>query len=103
MITLDQLDTTDLRAINEIWLGESATDTGGNELCLWRAEQVFTHDMLSEGTHDQNTRRLTLELPSLDDRTAVAAVEAKVRELLEKSSMTGDFYPAEGTDTRTLP
>eukprot|EP01132_Coremiostelium_polycephalum_P007701 gene7701-9474_t len=33
-ITVDQLETTDLRSINEIWLGETHT-----QLCLWRGEQ----------------------------------------------------------------
>lgn len=93
MITVDQLATTDLRTINEIWLGESAG------LCLWRGEQVFTHDMLSEGTHDQNTRRLVVKLDTLDDQSVVADIEAKVRDLLQKMGMEGEFYPAERVDT----
>jgi hypothetical protein len=41
-ITVDQLDTTDLGSINEIWLGATHA-----QLCLWRGEQVFTHEMMS--------------------------------------------------------
>ncbi|WP_122699127.1 hypothetical protein [Pseudomonas viridiflava] len=94
-ITVDQLATTDLRSINEIWLGGTHT-----QLCLWRAEQVFTHEMLSEGTHDQNVRRLCLQLVDPDDRDAVARVEAVARERLEEMGKQGEFYPAEETDTR---
>ncbi|VVO73686.1 hypothetical protein [Pseudomonas fluorescens] len=94
-ITADQLATTDLRSINEIWLGGTHT-----QLCLWRAEQVFTHEMLSEGTHDQNVRRLCLQLVDPDDRDAVARVEAVARERLEEMGKQGEFYPAEEADTR---
>ena len=93
IITVDQLATTDLRAINEIWLG------GSGERCLWRGEQVFTHDMLSEGTHDQNTRRLQVKLDNLEDIAAIADIEAKVRDALQKMGMEGDFYPAERVGT----
>ena len=94
-ITVDLLATTDLRSINEIWLGGTHT-----QLCLWRAEQVFTHEMLSEGTHDQNVRRLCLQLVDPDDRDAVARVEAVARERLEEMGKQGEFYPAEAADTR---
>ena len=94
-ITVDQLATTDLRSINEIWLGGTHT-----ELCLWRGEAVFTHEMLSEGTHDQNVRRLCLQLVDPDDQAAVAHVEVIVRERLEKMGKEGEFYPAEEADTR---
>lgn len=93
-ISVDQLATTDLRTINEIWLGESSG------LCLWRAEQVFTHDMLSEGTHDQNTSRLLVKLDSTGQPDRVASVEAKVRERLEQMGMEGEFYPAQRENTR---
>ncbi|RRV10110.1 hypothetical protein EGJ27_00315 [Pseudomonas sp. v388] len=94
-ITVDQLATTDLGPINEIWLGGTHT-----QLCLWRGEQVFTHEMLSEGTHDQNARRLCLQLVNPDDQAAVASVEKMVREQLEKTGREGEFYPAEEADTR---
>ncbi|WP_462380911.1 hypothetical protein [Pseudomonas sp. Marseille-QA0892] len=93
-ITVDQLATTDLDAINEIWVGQTHT-----ELCLWRGEQVFTHEMLSEGTHDQNVRRLCVQLIDPDDQAAVANVEVIVRERLEALEREGEFYPAENVDT----
>ncbi|QHF02642.1 MULTISPECIES: hypothetical protein [Pseudomonas syringae group] len=93
-ITVDQLATTDLESINEIWIGDTHT-----QLCLWRGEQVVTHDMLSEGTHDQNTRRLCLQLVDPDDQPAVANVETIVRERLKKMDREGEFYPAEEVDT----
>ncbi|CAG8865606.1 hypothetical protein PS627_01525 [Pseudomonas fluorescens] len=93
-ITVDQLATTDLGLINEIWL--DGTDT---PLCLWRGEYVFTHEMLSEGTHDQNVQRLCVKLVSSDDPAAVAGVEMIARERLDRMGRKGEFYPAEDTDT----
>lgn len=93
-ITVDQLATTDLGSINEIWLGGTHT-----QLCLWRGKQVFTHEMLSEGTHDQNARRLCLQLVDPDDKAAVANVETIVRKRLEEMGREGEFYPAEKADT----
>lgn len=93
-ITVDQLAATELGPFNEIWLyGPHA------QLCLWRAEQVFTHEMLSEGTHDQNVERLCLQLADLDDQASVASVEAVARERLEKMGREGEFYPAEEANT----
>lgn len=93
-ITVDQLATTDLGSINEIWL--SGTHT---RLCLWRGEHVFTHEMMSEGTRDQNVRRLCVKVVNHDDQAAVANVELMVRERLEKMGKEGEFYPAEEADT----
>ncbi|MBD8099173.1 hypothetical protein IFR08_09950 [Pseudomonas fluorescens] len=93
-ITADKLATTDLESINEIWLGGTHT-----QLCLWRGKQAFTHEMMSEGTHDQNIRRLCLQLVNPDDQAAVASIEAIVRERLKKIGKEGEFYPAEEVDT----
>ncbi|NVZ16913.1 hypothetical protein [Pseudomonas sp. IPO3775] len=93
-ITVDQLATTDLRSINEIWLATTHT-----QLCLWRGEHVFTHEMMSEGTHDQNVRRLCVKVVNPDDQAALASVELMVRERLEKMGREGEFYPAEEADT----
>jgi hypothetical protein len=93
-ITVDQLATADLGSINEIWLGETHT-----QLCLWRGERVFSHEMMSEGTHDQNVRRLCVQLVNPHDQAAVASVEAIVRERLKKMGKEGEFYPAEEADT----
>jgi hypothetical protein len=99
-INVDQLATADLRTINEIWLGGDPAEDEPTGLCLWRGEQVFTHDMLSEGTHDQNTRRLHVLVANVDDGSEVAAVESTVRDLLQKMDREGDFYPAEHANTR---
>ncbi len=93
-ITVDQLATTDLGSISEICLGGTHT-----QLCLWRGEQVFTHEMMSEGTHDQNVRRLCLQLIDPDDQAAVVSVELIVRERLKEIGKQGEFYPAEEADT----
>nr|WP_256348438.1 hypothetical protein [Pseudomonas yamanorum] len=79
---------------NEIWLGGTHT-----QLCLWRGEQVFTHERMNEGTHDQNVQRLCLQLVDPDDQAAVANVELMVRERLEKMGKQGEFYQAEEADT----
>ncbi|WP_426134790.1 hypothetical protein [Pseudomonas sp. PWP3-1b2] len=94
IITVDLLATADLGSINEIWLGGTHT-----ELCLWRGEHVFTHEMMSEGTHDQNVRRLCVQLVNPDDQAAVASVEQIVRERLKELGKEGEFYPAEEADT----
>ena len=93
-ITVDQLADTDLTSINEIWLGGTYT-----QLCVWRGAQVFTHEMMSEGTHDQNVRRLCLQLVNPEDQAAVARVEVIVRERLKEMGIEGEFYPAEEADT----
>ena len=93
-ITVDQLADTDLRSINEIWLGGTHT-----QLCVWRGAQVFTHEMMSEGTHDQNVRRLCLQLVNPEDQAAVARVEVILRERLKEMGKEGEFYPAEEADT----
>ncbi|WP_434563096.1 hypothetical protein J3P95_11175 [Pseudomonas sp. Z5-35] len=93
-ITVDQLATTDLRSFNEIWLDGTHT-----QLCLWRGAQVFTHEMMSEGTHDQNVRSLCLQWVNLDDQVAVASIELLARERLKEIGKEGEFYPAEEADT----
>jgi hypothetical protein len=93
-ITVDQLATTDLGSINEIWLDGTHT-----QICLWRGEHVFAHEMMSEGTHDQNVRRLCVKVVNPDDQAALANVELMVRERLEKMGKEGEFYPAEKADT----
>jgi hypothetical protein len=103
VITPDQMATADLRSINEIWLSSSTCspqDTPSQrKLCLWRGEQLFTHDMMSEGTHGQNVSRAWLQVEDLDDRQAMSAIEATVRQRLLQMGLEGEFYPAERADT----
>ena len=93
-ITVDQLDTADLGTFNEIWLGGAH-----HPMCLWRGEQVFSHEMMSEGTHDQNVRRLYVQLLDPEEQTAVVGVESILRERLAILGRAGEFYPAEEVDT----
>ena len=55
--------------------------------------------MMSEGAHDQNVRRLCVEVVNPGDHAAVVNVELMLRERLEKMEKEGEFYPAEETDT----
>jgi hypothetical protein len=102
-ISMAELMTTDFRPFNEIWLASPeaplSVERWVNELCLWRGEQLFTHDMLSEGTHGQNVARIWLIIDDVDDRACVSRAEAQVRQQLAEQSLEGEFYPAEKTDT----
>jgi hypothetical protein len=102
-ISLEQLATADLRMINEIWLmpAQAPPQNGPPQasLCLWRGEQLFTHDMMSEGTHGQNVNRLCLPVDDIEDQAIVRAIEQRVRQRLTQMDMQGEFYPAEQADT----
>ena len=55
--------------------------------------------MMSEGTPEQNVRRLYLPLVDPYDQAAVVSVELVARERLKKMGKEGEFYPAEEADT----
>jgi hypothetical protein len=99
VITQSELAQADLRPYTEIWLtSPTAVREAGHtedELCLWRANQVFSHDMLSEGTHGQNVMPIWLVLDNIDDPDQVLGVETMVRERLLAAGLDGEFYPAE--------
>jgi hypothetical protein len=99
VITLNELAEADLRPYKEVWLtsAEALAESGHNEdeLCLWRAEQAFTHDMLSEGTHDQNIAGVWLVVDDIDDPDQVLDMETDVRDRLETLGLKGEFYPAQ--------
>lgn len=103
LITLQELAEADLRGYNEIWLtsAKALAESGHpeEELCLWRARQHVTHDMLSEGTHDQNARRIWLVVDDLDDPAQVLDMENQVRQALQTRGLEGEFYPAERGDS----
>jgi len=102
VITLQELAEADLRPYKEIWLtsAQALAETGHNEdeLCLWRSDEAFTHDMLSEGTHDQNLVGVWLVVEDIDDRAEVLDVENDVRQRLQTLGLDGEFYPAEMGD-----
>lgn len=93
---------TDFSAASEIWVAQLnaalATDNTDDGLCLWRGTPVVTHDMLSEGTHEQNLRRIWLQVPDTHDKTAVEAIEMALRARLEAQHLKGEFYPAQRSE-----
>jgi hypothetical protein len=105
LITPADLAGTDLGAYNEIWLTPSSElpqqGPSDDQLCLWRANELFTHDMLSEGTHGQNVTRVWLIAENIDDDAAVLQIEEAVRARLTELNLDGEFYPAERSDTRS--
>lgn len=98
---------TDFSSASEIWVADlnAALDVENTDdgLCLWRGQPVVTHDMLSEGTHEQNVRRIWLQVPHIEDREAVAAIEQALRERLGAQRLSGEFYPAQRGDTLQVP
>ena len=103
VITLQELAEADLRPYNEVWLtsAEALAESGHNEdeLCLWRSNDTFTHDMLSEGTHDQNVRGIWLVVDDIDDPEQVLDIEEDLRQRLQAMGLKGEFYPAELGDS----
>lgn len=102
VITLQELTKADLRPYKEVWLASLVALKGGHaedELCLWRASQAVTHDMLSEGTHDQNVAGIWLGVDNIDDRQQILAIEDILRLRLEDLNLEGEFYPAETGDS----
>lgn len=99
VITLQEIADADLRPYTEVWLtSTTAIREAGHsedELCLWRANQVFSHDMLSEGTHGQNVMPVWLVLDDIDNPEQVLEVETHIRERLLAAGLEGEFYPAE--------
>lgn len=102
VITLKELAEADLRPYKEVWLtsAEALTESGHreDEMCLWRSNQAYTHDMLSEGTHDQNLHGVWLVVDDIDDPDQVIEVEDTVRQRLNTLNLQGEFYPAETGD-----
>ncbi len=105
VITEQELAEADLRPYKEIWLTSTLAlaETGHNEdeLCLWRSELAFTHDMMSEGTHDQNLKGVWLVVDDIDNAEQVLEIENEVRERLRMLGLQGEFYPAEVGDGHT--
>lgn len=70
-------------ACTEIWLAEP-------QRCLWRATQVVSHEMMSEGTHEQNLRRIYVRSGPMADN---AEIERVVRQRLLERGRVGEFPP----------
>ncbi|PVZ16504.1 MULTISPECIES: hypothetical protein [unclassified Pseudomonas] len=96
-----ELSGADLRGALELWVtspgGPHAPIDGAGQFCLWRGRPVVSHDMLSEGTHEQNVRRLWVRLAQPGDKGAIERAEQQVRERVAAQGLEGEFYP---TDSR---
>lgn len=105
-IQQQDIETTNLRTVSEIWLaGPACTFSVESEVdtrCLWRGRPIVSHDMLSEGTHEQNVQRLWLLVTDVTDNAQLAQVEARLRTVLEQQNMEGEFYPAEQQNTSAI-
>ena len=98
VITPENIETTNFRSATEIWLARpdasGALDRTDPGTCLWRGRPVVSHDMLSEGTHDQNVRRVWLLTPHIDD---LANLQSRLAARLDAQDMAGEFHPADQT------
>ncbi len=103
LITVAELADANLSPFNEIWLSSASSLTehrpSEDQLCLWRANQLVTHDMLSEGTHGQNVTCVWLVVDDIDDQAGILEIEDAVRTKLTKQGLEGEFYPAERGDS----
>lgn len=94
---------TDFSSASEIWIDgpDTAPDAGDTAegLCLWRGQPVVTHDMLSEGTHEQNVRRIWLTFAGAMGRSDLLVIEQMLRERLAAQQLEGEFYPAHHADS----
>lgn len=77
------LQRGELDACSEIWLNEP-------QQCLWRAVQAASHEMMSEGTHEQNLLRGYLQTSPLGD---AAEIERQVRQRIRERGRQGEFHP----------
>lgn len=69
---------------SEIWLAEP-------QRCLWRATQVVSHEMMSEGTHEQNLRRVYVRSGPMANNDEI---ERAVRQRVHETGRHGEFVPA---------
>lgn len=95
----EQLSSCDLRAFNEIWLADHpaqfVAEHAANKCCLWRGEQLFTHDMLSEGTHGQNVAQLWVLVADPSDLEGLRTLELAITRKLREQELRGEFHPAQ--------
>ena len=92
------INTVDLRGATELWLvppdAPDESDSPSEGLCLWRGRPVVSHDMLSEGTHEQNVRRVWVRVAQPAAQTTVARLRAAVEQRLAEQDLHGEFLPA---------
>ncbi|MBD1552713.1 hypothetical protein [Pseudomonas typographi] len=94
-----ELPGADLRGALELWItgptGPRQPLTEAGQFCLWRGRPMVSHDMLSEGTHEQNVRRVWLRLEHPQDPARLGWAEAQVRQRVQAQGLEGEFYPTQ--------
>jgi hypothetical protein len=101
-IAIDEahINTADLRGAVELWLiapeADPEADPHAQEsLCLWRGLPVVSHDMLSEGTHEQNVRRVWLRVAEPAAPATAARLRPAVEQRLREQQLEGEFFPTQ--------
>lgn len=93
-IAIDEahINTLDLRGAVELWLVAPEADPDANPqsqgLCFWRGQPAVSHEMLSEGTHEQNVRRVWLRVPA-----PAARIRPALEQRLREQDLEGEFFP----------
>lgn len=100
-ITIDErnISTLDLRGTVELWLvapgAHPEADDEPQGLCLWRGRPVVSHEMLSEGTHEQNVRRVWLQVADHQAQATAERLRPAVEQRLREQQLEGEFFPTE--------
>lgn len=100
-IAIDEahINTVDLRGAVELWLVPPGADPEASVhpsgQCLWRGRPVVSHDMLSEGTHEQNVRRVWLRVAQPEAPETAARIRPLVEQRLMEQGLEGEFFPAD--------
>jgi hypothetical protein len=100
-ISIDEtnISTLDLRGAVELWLvAPGASPEASDEpegLCLWRGRPVVSHEMLSEGTHEQNVRRVWLQVADPQVPATAARLRPAIEQRLLEQQLEGEFFPTE--------
>jgi len=100
-IAIDEahINTADLRGAVELWLVPPQADPQASThpagVCLWRGRPVVSHDMLSEGTHEQNVRRVWLRVDQPEAAETAARIRPALEQRLREQGVEGEFFPAD--------
>lgn len=100
-IAIDEahINTADLRGAVELWLVPPEADPEASAhpvgVCLWRGRPVVSHDMLSEGTHEQNVRRVWLRVVQPEAADTATRIRPLVEQRLREQGLEGEFFPAD--------
>jgi hypothetical protein len=98
-IAIDEahINTLDLRGAVELWLVAPEANPDANPqsegLCFWRGQPAVSHEMLSEGTHEQNVRRVWLRVPAPQAPATAARIRPALEQRLREQALEGEFFP----------